>query len=273
MSVATPRLQRLPITICVQNFEGPLDLLLHLIQEHELEISAVSIERVTDQYLHYLTRMEELDFDIASDFLVMAATLLFWKSRALLPGDPSEQTAGEEADALPSREELVRQLLEHQRYLAAGDDLAQLPRLHEDFFVRATVKLPVEKVWREMNLTDLSLSFQDAMMRSKKRYQILRKETVSIADKIKDFSKVLRVGEIIAFHDLITRGGGRGETVATFLSSLELARLKRLLIDQNEVYGPIYLKLLMSLEGFDATQASGFDQPEIPEVPTEISAV
>src|SRR3954467_6243741 len=108
---------RLPITVRLESFEGPLDLLLYLIQSHELDISRISISRITDQYLAYVRLMQELCFDTASEFLVMAATLLHWKSKAILPQDPeSAEASTQDEDGLMSQEELVRQLLEHQRF-------------------------------------------------------------------------------------------------------------------------------------------------------------
>src|ERR1700733_13340889 len=120
---------RVPITVHLESFEGPLDLLLYLIQQHELDISKVSISKITDQYLAYVRLMQELNFDAASEFLVMAATLLHWKSRALLPQEEKTDAlglAGE--DGIFSQEDLVRQLLEHQRFLEAGETLAHLPQ-------------------------------------------------------------------------------------------------------------------------------------------------
>src|ERR1700744_6167367 len=144
---------RVPITIRLETFEGPLDLLLYLIQSHELDISKVSIGKITDQYLAYVRLMQELNFDAASEFLVMAATLLHWKSRALLPQENKGQAGAENAEEGLSQEELVRQLLEHQRFLEAGENLARLPHLGADVFSRANSKPPIEKVWREMNLS------------------------------------------------------------------------------------------------------------------------
>src|SRR5277367_6107561 len=107
---------RLPITVRLESFEGPLDLLLYLIQSHELDISKISISKITDQYLVYVRLMQELNFDAASEFLVMAATLLHWKSKAVLPQEKSDDPAAVEGELELTQEELVRQLLEHQRF-------------------------------------------------------------------------------------------------------------------------------------------------------------
>lgn len=251
---------RVPITIRLESFEGPLDLLLYLIQSHELDISRISIGKITDQYLSYVKLMQELNFDIASEFLVMAATLLQWKSKSLLPQENAEGQAGTgEDEAALTQEDLIRQLLEHQRFMAAGQDLAQLPLLGEDVFVRPNRRPPTEKVWKTMDITALALSFQDMLTRQRKRTQVLRKETVSIADKIMDFGRRLEVGKPTEMSKLWAMNPERPEIVATFLASLELARLKRLRVHQEKTYEEIYLELLTTLEGFDFQLASGFD--------------
>ena len=251
---------RVPITIRLESFEGPLDLLLFLIQSHELDVSKISISKITDQYLAYVRLMQELNFDIASEFLVMAATLLHWKSKALLPQekDPNALAQGDEEPGL-TQEELIRQLLEHQRFRQAGADLTQLPRLGDDVFTRPNRRPPIERVWREMSVTDLALCYQQTITRARKRTQVLRKETVSLADKLQDFGKKLRIGKITGMSSLWELNPTRPEMVVTFLASLELSRLKKLRVHQEVTYEEIYLELLESLVNFDPRVASGFD--------------
>jgi len=252
---------RVPITIRLESFEGPLDLLLYLIQSHELDISKISITRITDQYLAYVRLMQELNFDIASEFLVMAATLLHWKSKALLPQENKLDINGQPLDDDElSQEDLVRQLQEHQRFLAAGQDLGQLPRLGEEVFTRPNERPPIERIWREsLDITSLALGFQDILARARKRTQILKKETVSLADKIADFAGRIPIGQLTELMSLIFDPRSRPEVVVTFLSSLELSRLKKMRLHQEGIYRPIYLELLESLENFDLQLASGFD--------------
>jgi segregation and condensation protein A len=251
---------RVPITIRLESFEGPLDLLLYLIQSHELDISKISISKTTDQYLAYVRLIQELNFDIASDFLVMAATLLHWKSKALLP---QEQIDGADAqnteDGELTQEELIRQLFERQRFRAAGEDLAQFPRLGEDVFTRPNRKPPVERIWREMSLTDLTLGFQDILIRARKRTQVLKKETISLRDKIIEFSDRLELGRPTDMKTLLSLAPSRAEIVVTFLASLELSRLKKMRLHQQEAYQSIYLELLETLRNFDLNLASGFE--------------
>jgi segregation and condensation protein A len=257
---------RVPITIRLDSFEGPLDLLLYLIQTHELDITKVSITKITDQYLSYVRLMQELNFDIASEFLVMAATLLYWKSKSLLPQDENAQgaAAGEDGEEL-SQEDLVRQLLEHQRFLAAGEDLAQFPRLGEDVFTRHNDRPPISKIWKDtLDFTSIALCYQDILVRERKRKQILKKETVSLTGKIMEFASKLEIGKLRALRELLSELPSRPEVVVTFLASLELSRLKKMRLHQDLAYQPIYLELLETLENFDTNLASGFENPVAP---------
>lgn len=250
--------QRVPITIRLESFEGPLDLLLYLIQSHALDISKVSIGKITDQYLAYVRLMQELNFDIASEFLVMAATLLLWKSRALLPKEEKADgtVSGEE---VLSQEDLIRQLLQHQLFSEAGNQLSQLPLLGLDVFARKNKKPPIERIWKEMNLTDLTTTYQDILVRARKRTQILKKETVSITDKIKEFADRLPLHQLVEFRNLLSAVPNRAEIVATFLAILELSKLKKAKVFQEEVYSEIRLQLVDTLENFDLSLAAEFD--------------
>ncbi|MEN9722518.1 MAG: hypothetical protein RJB38_504, partial [Pseudomonadota bacterium] len=198
--------------------------------------------------------------DVASDFLVMAATLLHWKSKALLPQEKDPNALQNAEDQAPlSQEELIRQLQLLERFRHAGEELAELPLLGQDVFVRPNRKPPIEKVWREMDITQLALCYQDTVVRSRKRSTILKKETVSLTDKIRDFKARLPIGKLTELAQLMALAPEKNEVVVTFLASLELGRLKKLRLHQNETYAPIYLELLESLEDFDERMASGFD--------------
>lgn len=245
--------------IRLDRFEGPLDLLLYLIQANELDVSKIAIHKVTEQYLHSIKLMADLNFELAGEFLVMAATLIYWKSKAVLPREDDGKTDAATDDDIMTPEELVRQLLEHKRFLAAGDELAQIPRLWQDVFIRPNERPAVERVWRNMDVSDLSVSLQDALIRAKRSKRVLKKETVSIAEKILEFSDRLKVHEVTPMSDLWAMNPSRPEKVVTFLASLELARLKKLLVYQQEIYGPIYLELIESLRQFDLNLARGFD--------------
>ncbi|MBC7386108.1 MAG: segregation/condensation protein A [Cryobacterium sp.] len=254
---------RVPITIRVDRFEGPLDLLLYLIQSHELDVSQISIARITDQYLAYVRLMQELNFDIASDFLLMAATLIQWKSKSLLPVevDPNAMLDAEGDDVL-SPEDLLRQLQEHQRFLAAGRELDRLPLLGDEVYVRPNHRKPIEKIWKLMDVTGLALTYQDLLVKERKRTTILKKETVSLAEKILDFGDRMEVGKLTGLRALLRDPTSNPETVVSFLATLELGRLKKMKLYQEGTYEEIYVELLESIKGFDTALASGFDSIE-----------
>jgi segregation and condensation protein A len=226
-----------------------------------MDINKVSISHLTDQFVSYVRLMQELNFDTASEFLVMAATLLHWKSKALLP---QEQKAGDQAgaeDEMLTQEELIRQLLEHQRFLAAGKDLGQLPLLGDDTFTRPNRRPPIEKVWKEMDISSLALSYQDTLARARKRTTVLKKETVSLTDKILEFNDRLKIGVPTELKEIMSPLAERPEVVVTFLASLELSRLKKLRLHQEGHYQAILLELLETLRNFDLNLARGFDNP------------
>jgi segregation and condensation protein A len=260
MSLTESRSTTRPFTIRLEQFEGPLDLMLYLIQSQELDISTVSISHITDQYLNTLKLMQEMDFDIASEFLLMAATLILWKSRALMPKEDDGLAIAEES-ALPlTQEELVRQLLLRQRYLEMAGVIAQRPVLGDDVFIRTTKRPPVEKIWKEMNVTAIATTYQDLLVREQRRARIvMKKETVSLQEKIIEFGRRLTPHQITALETLITDVHTRGEWVVGFLASLELSRLKKLKIYQENVFDPIFIELLETMIGFDTKQTSGFE--------------
>jgi segregation and condensation protein A len=252
-----PMSHRVPITIRLERFEGPLDLLLYLIQSHEFDINKISISKITDQYLTYVRMMQELNFDTASEFLVMAATLIQWKSKSLLPQEEKLDGAAAVAEEF-TQEDLIRQLLEHQRFLEAGESLAQMPRLGDDVFTRNNSKPPIERVWKDMDITSLAMGYQDMLVRQRKRTQILKKETVSLSDRIMEFSDKLAIGKPTDMRSLMSEKPMKQEVVVTFLASLELSRLKKMRVHQEVTYSPIFLELLQTLKDFDLQLASGF---------------
>jgi len=223
------------------NFEGPLDLLLHLIRKHELNIYDIPIAVVTKQYLEYLDLMEELDLDLVGEFLVMAATLIHIKSRMLLPRpDPAQEDAGEDP-----REALVRRLLEHQRFKAAAE------LLHEREIQRsAQWGRPDERVAEvvgeapepevEVDLFSLMTAFRHVLDRARQRPRVLLPpEQVSIEDRIEQLLARLSVTEACGFEDLFADVQTRGGMIVTFLALLEMIRLKVVRVFQQGNFGPI----------------------------------
>src|SRR5262245_12116141 len=225
------------------NFEGPLDLLLHLIKKHELDIYDIPIALVTQQYLDYLDLMDELDLDldVVGEFLVMAATLIHIKSRMLLPRpDPTQEDPGEDP-----REALVRRLLEHQRFKAAAE------LLHEKEIQRSAQwgrpdgrvaevvgEAPEPEV--EVDLFSLMAAFRQVLDRARQRPRVLLPpEQVSIEDRIEQLLGRLSGTDACGFEDLFADVQTRAGMIVTFLALLEMIRLKLVRVFQQGNFGPI----------------------------------
>lgn len=237
-------------------FEGPLDLLLHLIKKSEVEIVDIPVATITEQYLGYLEAMRELSLDIAGEFLVMAATLTLIKSRMLLP--PSEEDEEEEADP---RADLVRQLLEYQRYREAALALSERPLLHRDVFVRepvmdaeAAAELPRLKVtpWELLD------AFRNVLKRARPDavHEVVV-EQISLRDRVRTLLDALSVARSLEFDSLFPEDATRFEIIMTFLALLELMKMGAARATQEERYGRIVIELAVediasiSLESVD----------------------
>jgi len=253
--------KRLPITVRLESFEGPLDLLIYLIQSQELDISKVSIKKITDQYLSYIYLMHDLNLDLASEFLVMAATLLHWKSKSLLPNLDADLNFDIENEGdFISEDDLIRQLIEHQRFKQAARDMEQLNFLGDDVFTRQNAQPPTQRIWRETNLSELILCYQETLMGLRKSTKIVAKETVSLTEKIIEMSKKLKIGCPTNMDVLFSSKPSKNETVVTFLASLELAKQEWMRLYQEDTYDPIYLELIKDLDNFKEYFISDFDQ-------------
>jgi segregation and condensation protein A len=214
--------------------------------------------------------MRDLDFDLASEFLVMASTLLQWKSKSLLPQDENAAALTAEDEPELTQEELVRQLMEHRKFRAAGASLSEFPWLGDDVFARPNPRAAIERTWKHMEVTDLVTSYQDFLTRARKRTKVLRKETVSLSEKILQFRDRLSLGEMKELRALIEAGGERPEIVVTFLAALELSRMKKLRVHQEITYGPILLELIESLGDIDVAAAIGFEAIRAVENPIPV---
>lgn len=223
---------RLDLTFRLEGFEGPLDLLLHLIQKNELDIFNIPIALVTEQYLEYLQLMKVLNLDVAGEYLLMASTLLHIKSRMLLPRS-SEEEEGEE----DPRAELIRRLLEYQRYKQAALELEQRPLLDRDVFVRLMPAEPEEGPEEErieVNLLELLEAFRKVLGRVKPEgvHEVIL-ESISVEDKIEEILMFLeRENRSVVFHRLFPEQASRRVVIVTLLAILELVKMKRIRIFQ-----------------------------------------
>jgi segregation and condensation protein A len=230
-------------------FEGPLDLLLHLIKKNEVSITDIPIAAITEQYLATLELMETLSLDLAGEFLVMAATLVHIKSRMLLPPDETELEDEEEGG--DPRDELVRRLLEYQRFKDAAGELERRDVLKRDVFVRSPEPPDdVETVgFESVSLFDLISALRAVLDRLPKDsvHQVVL-ETVSMREKMSLLLDDLHRRGKVVFQDLFAGAVSRLEVVVTFLAMLELVKIRAVKIWQEEAAGPIVIALAAPLE-------------------------
>src|SRR5277367_4365545 len=227
-------------------FEGPLDLLLYLIKKEEIDIYDIPIEKITTQYLDYLRLIKMLDLEVAGEFLVVAATLLYIKSRVLLPHD--QRPPEDEAEEDDPRWELVRQLVEYKKYKDAAFELQQCLARQENVHGRGgTVKpdlsadgsLPFDKV----GLFDLLSVFQKVLSRANANEDLrdIFEDRFTVSDKIQFIQGRMAERKRLVFEELFVAGATRTEIVVTFLAVLELIRLKQIGVVQESPFSPIEL--------------------------------
>jgi segregation and condensation protein A len=220
-------------TFRLEGFEGPLDLLLHLIQKNELDIFNIPIALITEQYLEYLQLMKVLNLDIAGEYLLMASTLLHIKSKMLLP----KSSEGEEEEEEDPRAELVRRLLEYRKYKQAALELEKRPLLDRDVFIRLLAAAPEEEPKEErieVDLFGLLEAFRKVLERVKPEtvHEVIL-EHLSVEDKIQEIMTLLeRENRSMAFHRLFPEQASRRVVVVTLLAILELVKMKRIRIFQ-----------------------------------------
>ncbi len=229
-------------TIHLPLFEGPLDLLLFLIKREKIDIHDIPIAPITRQYMEYLDLMRELNLDVAGDFMVMAATLIHIKSKMLVPVEPTE-AEGEEEHVDP-REELVRRLLEFQRYKEAAGVLHQQAQIRAAQWTRPDTVLPTfDDAGEEMleaGLYDLVAAFKELLDRRKTLLaHEVEAEGPPVEQRMEELLAMIREGESLEFLELFASLETKVAMITTFLALLELIRLKRVRVYQREMFGPI----------------------------------
>jgi segregation and condensation protein A len=240
-----PEQLELPLKVKLAAFEGPLDLLLYLIKKNELEIYDIPISVITQQYLEYLEIMKNLNLDVAGEFLLMAATLLHIKSKMLLPPSEGEEGEGEKEEEDP-RAELVRRLLEYQRFKEAARELSKGPLLDREVFLRSFFGEALaegsgeEGPGAEVSLFDLLEVMKKVLEGlSPEDFQEISVESLNIKDKILQIMERLWETDSVAFNDLYPPSTPRREVIITFLALLELLRLRMIRAFQGETFGTI----------------------------------
>jgi len=216
-------------------FEGPLDLLLHLIKKNEVDIYDIPISTVTEQYLEYLEMIKQFNLEIAGEFLLMAATLIHIKSRMLLPVSEEAEEEGDEGDP---REELMRRLIEYQRYKDAAAEMSERTILGRDVFMKGMAEpeeAPEEAGLVNLSLFDLMEALKEVFERAPGTTSLnLEAEKFSVVDKINEVMDVMRENKSIVFTDLFARDAAKTEIIVTFLAVLELVKMRMIHIYQTE---------------------------------------
>jgi segregation and condensation protein A len=219
-------------------FEGPLDLLLHLIRTQEIDIYDIPIARITEQYLGYLDLMRELNVNLAGEFVAMAATLIHIKSKLLLPPDPSElpDSPGEDP-----RRELVDRLLEHEQFKRAADLLHQRQILEDSIWVRGEREFEEEEQEAvSATVFDLVAAFHRVLERNREKIVLhVAQEQVSLEQKLEEVRSLLRLRREFLFSHFLSQPVSRLSLAVTFFALLELARLRELRLLQEALFADI----------------------------------
>lgn len=224
------------LKITLGDFEGPLDLLLYLIRQEQVNIYDIPIARITDVYLRYLNLMQELDLTVAGDFLVMAAQLIELKSRMLLPRDP----LAEEEEVLDPRAELMNRLLEHEKFKAAAQMLWSRATVEQAVFTRAEIETDTNNPEVAVGLFDLLRVFQEILARHKEEILLeIEREEVTMAEMIDRLRNMVRSAGELNLMKFFERAKSRRELVVAFLSVLELVRMSEISLVQSETFGEI----------------------------------
>lgn len=233
------------LQVFLEAFEGPLDLLLYLIRRQNIDVLDIPIAEITKQYVQYIEMMNELQLELAGEYLLMAAMLAEIKSRMLLPRPQTEEE--EEADP---RAELVRRLQEYERFKKAADDLGDLPRLERDVFV-ATADAPERKVVTQLpdaTLKELLLAFHDVLQRAEMFSNLhLQRETLSVRQRMSEILTRLKANAFTDFAALFDAEEGRMGVAVTFIAILELLRESVIDVVQSEQFAPLHVRAASSV--------------------------
>lgn len=230
------------LEVILEQFEGPLDLLLYLIRKQNLDILEVNVSEIVDQYTLYINMMQFMQLELASEYLVMAAMLAEIKSRMLLPRNQSEEGDDEE----DPRAELLRRLQEYERFKSAAEDLDELPRLERDTYT-GMIDTPdriQERIHPEVEMKELMLAFAQVLRRTERLVSHeVKQEQLSTRERMSDVLNKLEGGHFVTFSALFEPQEGRLGIVVTFLAILELIKESLVDIVQQQAFGLIHLRL------------------------------
>ena len=233
------------LQVFLEAFEGPLDLLLYLIRRQNIDVLNIPIAEITKQYVQYIEVMQEMQLELAGEYLLMAAMLAEIKSRMLLPRPVAEE---EEED--DPRAELVRRLQEYERFKKAAEDIGELPRLERDVFI-ATADAPDRKVTTKLpdvTMKELLLAFHDVLKRAEMYSNLhMQREPLSVRQRMSEILSRIKANEFTGFADLFDPEEGRMGVAVTFIAILELLREAVIEVVQSEQYAPLHIRAASSV--------------------------
>jgi segregation and condensation protein A len=225
----------------LENFEGPLDLLLYLIKKDEIDIYDIPVAHITEQYLAYLALMKELDIAVAGDFLVMASTLIYIKSKTLLPPDPA--TAGQEDLNEDPRAELVERLLEYQKFKAAANMLYTRGEIEGACYTRGPLETDSHNPEVSATMFDLLRVFREILKRAESQAEMeIQRDEVTMAQKVAQIRAALAEQDEINVRDIFLLSRSKRELIVTFLAFLEMVKYAEISLVQSQLFGEIFAR-------------------------------
>lgn len=236
--------------IAIEAFEGPMDLLLHLIDKAEIDIYDIPINLIAEQFLDYIAQMEELNLDVASEFLVMAATLLEIKSKLLIPSRENFENSQLEMEEIDPRAELVRRLVEYKKYKGIAEDFRILETIHSKVYYKPKedlMDLEDEKFELEgLNIDLLLKSLNNIIKKRNSENRVLdineiQRDEYTLEECIKDIKQRLQIDEALTFSSLLGKDSTRKEIITYFLSVLEMIRMKYVYVRQEEDFSDLII--------------------------------
>jgi len=251
------------LKVFLEAFEGPLDLLLYLIRRQNIDILDIPVAEITKQYVEYIEVMQEMQLELAGEYLLMAAMLAEIKSRMLLP-----RPVIEEEDEEDPRAELVRRLQEYERFKKAAEDISDLPRLERDVFI-ASADAPERKITTKMpdvTMKELLLAFHDVLKRAEMFSNLrLQREPLSVRQRMSEILTRIKANDFTGFADLFDPEEGRMGVAVTFIAVLELLRESVIEVVQSEQYAPLHIRAASSVRLVDDENQGPDEDPSMLE--------
>jgi segregation and condensation protein A len=236
--------------INIEKFSGPLDVLWELIKKSKIDITEVSLSKITEQYIEFLKLMEEMDVKLASDFILLASELIYYKSRALIPtGDVDDEYFTQ-----PLPPELIQKLLEYKKYQKVTDELKDMYETQNNAFIRHNVldELGEEEYYLDVSLYELLKAFSNVLNSTNEveTGEIIFDE-ILVSDRIEYITELLKEKEAILFTEIFTAKPSKAEVIATFLAMLEMSKTRMVRVQQHRVFGEIRILRNFTLENIE----------------------